>query len=68
MTKLLVGAGYVSGFYLKSFEVINLDASNPALACDNLPDLPLGLEGATGQIYQKSIPTICAGIESLPDS
>ena len=43
----------------KSVEVINLDGSNPGLICDNLPELPIGIQGATGQLVQGEIPIIC---------
>ena len=61
MTKLLVATG--QNGYQKSVEVVNLDESNPDLICDNLPDLPLGVRGATGQLYQGSIPIICGGFD-----
>jgi hypothetical protein len=60
MTKLLVAAGNTHD-YLKSVEVVNLDESNPALTCDNLPDLPIGLDGATGALFQGTTPIICGG-------
>jgi len=58
MTKLLVASG--RGF-LTSVEIINLDGSSPEQTCDNLPDLLIGLEGSTGQLYQGSRPIICGG-------
>jgi hypothetical protein len=58
LTKMLVATGY--GF-LKSIEVVNLDASKPNLVCDNLPDFPVGLEGGTGQLFQGTTPIICGG-------
>ncbi len=42
-------------------EVINLDPAIPGLACDNLPEFPLGLAAATGQLFNKSTPIICGG-------
>ncbi len=48
-TKLMVATGY---FDLKSVEVLNLDPAKPEQICDNLPDLPVGLNGATGQLLQ----------------
>jgi hypothetical protein len=45
----MVATGY---FDLKSVEVLNLDSAKPDLTCDNLPDLPVGLNGATGQLLQ----------------
>ena len=60
MTKLLVATGN----YLKSVEIVNLDGEKPNLVCDNLPDLPLGLEGATGNLFEDEIPIICGGNDS----
>ena len=60
MTKLLVATGN----YLKSVEIVNLDGEEPNLVCDNLPDLPLGLEGATGNLFEDEIPIICGGNDS----
>jgi hypothetical protein len=57
LTKLLLGSG--SGF-LTTVEVVNLDESNPSLVCDNLPELPFGLEGAEGQLF-KGRPVVCGG-------
>jgi hypothetical protein len=48
----MVATGY---FDLKSVEVLNLDPAKPDLTCDNLPDLPVGLNGATGQLVQVAI-------------
>ena len=45
MTKLLIASG---DYYEKSVEVVNLDEANPDLICDDLPDLPLALQGPTG--------------------
>ena len=45
----MVATGY---FDLKSVEVLNLDPAKPEQTCDNLPDLPVGLNGATGQLLQ----------------
>ena len=58
MTKLLVASGRG---YLASVEIINLDESSPEQTCNSLPDLPFGLEGSTGQLYQGSRPIICGG-------
>ncbi len=57
MTKLLVATGN----YLKTVEIINLDPEKPHLVCDNLPDLPIGLEGATGNLFESETPIICGG-------
>ena len=46
---------------LKSVEVVNLDETNPNVTCKNLPDMPLGLWGATGQLFQGKTPIICGG-------
>jgi hypothetical protein len=65
MTKLLVATGYRSGAgALASVEVVNLDESNPDLICDNLPDLPFGINFATGQLYNRKLPIICGGYAS----
>ena len=61
MTKLMVA----SGFSQKSVEVVNLDYTNPDLICNNIPDLPFVLYGATGQLYKGSTPIICGGFVSL---
>lgn len=61
MTKLLVASGF--GF-LDSVEVVNLDELNPGMTCDNLQNLPFGIEGATGQLFQGERPIICGGIKS----
>ncbi len=58
LTKLLVATGYD---FLKTVEVINLDPANPSLVCDNLPEFPLGLHGATGQLFNKKTPIVCGG-------
>ncbi len=58
MTKLLVFSGYNLH---KSVEVINLDESKPAKTCDNLPDIPLGVRGASGVLFNKSEPMYCGG-------
>jgi len=63
MTKLLVASG--RGF-LDSVEVVNLDELNPGLTCDNLQNLPFGIEGATGQLFQGQRPIICSGEKSSP--
>lgn len=60
LSKILVATGRKGA--LTSVEIINLDASKPDLICDNLPDLPNGLKGPTGQFFNKSIPVICGGI------
>ncbi len=60
LTKLLVATGGYFDF-IKTVEVINLDPANPDLVCDNLPEFPLGLQGATGQLFNKSTPIICGG-------
>jgi hypothetical protein len=61
MTKLLVASG--DGF-LDSVEVVNLDELNPGMTCDNLQNLPFGIEGATGQLFQGQRPIICGGYKS----
>ncbi len=55
------GGGAYGGKSLKTVEVINLDPANPGLVCDNLPEFPVGLHGATGQLFNKSTPIICGG-------
>ena len=62
LTKLVVAGGGDQPYgRLKSVEVVNLDESNPSVTCKNLPDLPLGLWGAMGQLYQQKTPIICGG-------
>jgi hypothetical protein len=60
LTKLLVATGTEQSFF-QSIEVLNLDASNPSLVCDNLPVLPVGLAAGTGQLFQGTTPIICGG-------
>ncbi len=62
MTKLLVATGSGPGPIV---EVINLDDSNPDLACEDLPDFPLYIGYATGQLYNKKYPVICGGESAL---
>jgi hypothetical protein len=52
---------------LISVEVINLDEANPGQKCENLPDLPTGLKGPTGQLFNKTTPIICGAIDDLCD-
>jgi len=59
MTKLLVATGFS-----KSVEILNLDALNPNLICDDLPSLPFSLYGATGQLHFKTTPIICGGSDT----
>jgi hypothetical protein len=47
------------GIDLKSVEVVDLQ--NPNLICQNLPDLPNLLLGATGQLLDETRPMICGG-------
>jgi hypothetical protein len=60
MTKLLVATGYGARL-LASVEIVNLDESNPDLICENLPDIPLRVQWATGQLYNRKLPIICGG-------
>jgi hypothetical protein len=62
MTKLLVASGKHSP---KSVEIINLDEKNASLVCDDLPDLLVGVEGATGQLFNGKIPIICGGLNPV---
>ncbi len=62
MTKLLVATGYGTG-YLASVEIVNLDESNPDYICDNLHNLPFGIQSATGQLYNRKLPIICGGYD-----
>ena len=64
-TKLLVATGKKGT--LITVEVINLDEANPGQKCDNLPDLPTGLKGPTGQLFNKTTPIICGAIDDLCD-
>ena len=57
MTKLLVASGE---YPLASVEVINLDTLIPNSTCLNLPNLPIPMQGATGQLF-KGTPVICGG-------
>jgi hypothetical protein len=59
--KLLVATGRKGA--LRSVEVINLDESKPDETCENIPDLPNGLKGPTGQLFNKTMPIICGGVE-----
>ena len=49
-----------ANLFLSSVEVVNLDESDPDLICENLPDFPLKVEGASGQLLD-GIPIICGG-------
>ena len=59
MTKLLAATGYVGDG--STVEVINLDDSNPNLVCDNLPNLPHGINGPVGNLFSGTTPIICGG-------
>ena len=59
LTKLLVATGN-ENLFLSSVEVVNLDESDPDLICDNLPDFPLNVVGASGQLLDGT-PIICGG-------
>jgi hypothetical protein len=63
MTKLLVATGQISGTFLASVEIINLD--DPNLICDNLPDLAVSIIAPTGQLFAKQQPIICGGVGSI---
>ncbi len=65
MTKLLVATGQISGTFLASVEIINLDDSNPSLICDNYPDLTFPMFASTGQLFAKQQPIICGGVGSI---
>jgi len=58
----LVATGRKASYQKAVVEVINLDPANPGLVCDNLPEFPVGLEGATGQLFNKETPIICGGL------
>ena len=58
MSKLLVGTG---AYNLKSVEIVNLDQSTSDIFCENLPDLPIDLFGASGFLLRGSVPIICGG-------
>jgi hypothetical protein len=62
ITKLLVATGSGPGPIV---EVINLDDSNPDLVCEDLPDFPLYIGFATGQLYNRKYPVICGGESAL---
>ena len=62
MTKLLVATGRgPNGVSKRSVEVVNLDQSRPNMTCENLPDFPLQLETATGQLFRGTTPILCGG-------
>ncbi len=61
MTKLLIASGVDC---LTSVEVVNLNESNPDLICNNLQDLPEGIQGATGQLFQGNRPIMCGGVKA----
>jgi hypothetical protein len=61
MTKILVMGGKNS----KSVEVISLTNN---LMCFDLPDLPLELLAATGQLFDGNRPIICGGLITDVDS
>ena len=46
---------------LSSVEVIDLEDSSKV--CENLPDLPNGLKGPYGQLFNKTTPIVCGGVE-----
>jgi hypothetical protein len=58
MTKLIVFSG--SNFD-KFVEVVNLDESEPGKTCINLPDIPMGVQGASGVLFNQSEPIYCGG-------
>ena len=64
MTKLMVATGK-DATPITSVEVINLDPLHPNLICDPLPNYPIALEAATGQLYRLTTPTICGGLGSV---
>jgi N-acetylneuraminic acid mutarotase len=61
LTKLIVFAGQKGSNYVKSVEVINLKESEPSKMCVNLPDIPLGVEGASGVLFNQYEPMYCGG-------
>jgi hypothetical protein len=61
LTKLLV---YHSDGLSNSFEIVNLDETNPDLSCDNLPSFAVSVSTATGKLYQGTTPIICGGFKS----
>lgn len=63
MTKLLVAAGYLY-FRENKVEIVNLDEDNPDLICDDLPEIPVGNAGETGQLLMGKLPIICGGIKN----
>jgi hypothetical protein len=56
MTKLMVAT---SDSRSVTVEVINFDDSRPNVTCQNLPNLPVGLGGATGIFFNRTTPVIC---------
>ena len=57
LTKLLVG---LDESHKELFEVVNLDGTSQT--CDDPPNYPLQVTGATGQLFQGSVPIICGGV------
>jgi hypothetical protein len=57
MSKLLV----VGGSGLKTAEVINLDQTNPDLICENLPNIPVSVNGGMGDLFEGKTPIFCGG-------
>ena len=55
-----MATGYSSSF-LSSIEVVNIDESEPDLICDDLPNFPFEVVGATGQLLDGE-PVICGGV------
>ena len=66
MSKLLVATGLGRDHIRKrSVEVINIDQSRPNMTCKNLPDFPLQIEDATGQLFHGTTPIQCGGFNGV---
>jgi hypothetical protein len=48
-----------------SVEIISLDKENPHLVCEDLPNLPVGVLQATGQLFNAITPIICGGSKNF---
>ncbi len=60
--RLLVATGKKGD--LQNVEIINLE--DPNKICNDLPDLPHGLKGPTGQLFNRTLPIVCGAIELDP--
>jgi hypothetical protein len=63
-SKILIAGGRYGN--LRSVEVLDLDriGSGNVSDCKNLPDLPVGLVGPTGKLFNGSTPILCGSVGS----